>query len=87
MARSRSVIRSGRVATQPSASVTVSVEMSQTFRPSIVTPSASGRSRLPPQVGHGRATMYFWSSVLMYSESVSRNRRSRFVITPSKVAV
>ena len=31
-----------------------------------------GRSRLPPQTGQGRVTMYFSSSVLMYSESVSR---------------
>ena len=48
------------------------VETSQTFRSPIVTARISGRSRLPPQVGQGRVTMYFSSSVLMYSESVSR---------------
>ena len=48
------------------------VETSQTFRSPIVTARISGLRRLPPQVGHGRVTMYFSSSVLTYSESVSR---------------
>ena len=56
------------------------------FRPSTVTASASGRSRRPWQVGHGFWTMNFSSSVRMYSDSVSLNRRSRLVTTPSKVA-
>jgi hypothetical protein len=41
-------------------------------RPSTVTASASGRSRRPAQVGQGFWTMNFSSSVLMYSDSVSR---------------
>ena len=48
------------------------IETSQIVAPSIVTARISGFSRLPPHVGHGRVTMYFSSSVLMYSESVSR---------------
>ena len=56
------------------------------LRPPIVTASASGRSRRPPQAGQGRPTMYFSISVLMYSDSVSRKRRSRLVTRPSKVA-
>src|SRR5882724_1404764 len=54
---------------------------------STVTARTSGLSRLPWQVGHGRVTMYFSSSVLMYSESVSLYRRSRFVMIPSNVAL
>ena len=34
--------------------------------------STSGLRRAPPQVGHGRATMNFSSSVLTHSDSVSR---------------
>ena len=56
------------------------------FRSATLTASTSGRSRLPPQVGHGFWTMNFSSSVRMYSDSVSLNRRSRFVTTPSNVA-
>ena len=84
--RSRSLTRSGRSATHSSASVIVRTEISQMLRPSTVTPIASGRRRLPSHTGHGRSTMYFSSSVLMYSDSVSRKRRSRFVIRPSNVA-
>ena len=56
-----------RRATSPSASASVIdiVETSQTLRSPIVTARTSGRSRLPPQVGHGRVTMNFSSSVLM----------------------
>ena len=64
-----------------------SVETSQMFRSPIVTDRISGRSRFPPQVGHGLLTMYFSSSVRTKSESVSRKRRSRFVMTPSNVAL
>ena len=66
--------------------MTLIVEMSWMLRPSIVTASTSGRRRRPLQAGQGRSTMYFSSSVLMYSDSVSRKRRSRFVTTPSNVA-
>ena len=55
-----------------SASVIDRSATSEMSRPSTVTPSASGRRRLPLQAGQGRSTMYFSSSVLMYSESVSR---------------
>ncbi len=48
-----------------SASVIDIVETSQTFRSPMVTARISGLSRLPPQVGHGRVTMNFSSSVLM----------------------
>ena len=55
-----------------SASVIDIVETSQMLRPSMVTARTSGLSRLPPQVGQGRLTMNRSSSVLTYSESVSR---------------
>ena len=70
--RSRSVSFFGSPATHARASVIDIVEMSQTLLPSTVTARISGFSRFPPQVGHGRLTMNFSSSVLMYSESVSR---------------
>ena len=79
--RSRSVIRSPRSLAQSSASVTESPDTSAMLRSSrCVTARTSGRSRLPPQVGHGFWTMNFSSSVRMYSDSVSRYRRSRLVI-------
>ena len=56
------------------------------LRPSTVTARASGPQPPAAHAGHGRATMYFSISVLMYSDSVSRKRRSRFVTSPSKVA-
>ena len=84
--RSRSVTFAPSVAAQSSASVTESVATSEMLRPSTVTASASGRSRRPLQVGHGFWTMNFSSSVRMYSDSVSLNRRSRLVTTPSNVA-
>ena len=77
----------GSAATHASASVIDITETSQMFLPSTVTARISGFSRRPWQTGHGRVTMYFSSSVLMYSESVSRYRRSRFVTTPSNVAL
>ena len=84
--RSRSVRSAGSASTQARASVTLIVATSWMLRPSIVTASTSGRSRRPAQAGQGRATMYFSISVLMYSDSVSRKRRSRLVTSPSKVA-
>ena len=72
MVRSRSESDALRPVAQRSASVMDIVETSQTFRSPIVTARISGLRRLPPHVGHGRVTMYFSSSVLMYSESVSR---------------
>ncbi len=72
MVRSRSEMRFGSARAHSSESVMDRSATSEMSRPSTVTPRASGRSRLPLQVGHGRSTMYFSSSVLMYSESVSR---------------
>ena len=72
MVRSRSLRTFGSSATQPRASVIDITEMSEMFRSSTVTARISGFSRRPLQTGHGRVTMYFSSSVLMYSESVSR---------------
>ena len=72
MVCSRSLIRSRIVSAQDSASVTATALMSEMFWPSMVTPSTSGLSRRPLHTGQGRSTMYFSSSVLMYSESVSR---------------
>ena len=63
---------SAGAATQSSASVIDSVATSEMSASSTVTARTSGFSRLPPQAGQGRVTMYFSSSVLMYSESVSR---------------
>ena len=70
-ARARSAAR-GAAPPRPARRVTASPAMSAMLRPSMVTPRTSGLSRLPPHAGQGRSTMYFSSSVLMYSESVSR---------------
>ena len=72
IARSRSVSFFGSRPTQSSASVIDRVATSEIDLSSTVTARTSGFSRLPRQVGQGRVTMYFSSSVLMYSESVSR---------------
>ena len=72
IAISRSVSFSGRPVTKSQAAVIERVETCQMFRPSTVTARISGLSRLPSQVGHGRATMYRSSSDLMNSDSVSR---------------
>jgi hypothetical protein len=39
----------------------------------------------PLQVGHGRSLIYSADLARIYSEFVSRNRRMRFGITPSKL--
>ena len=57
--------RGSRPVAQRRASVIDIVETSQTLRSPIVTARISGRSRLPPQAGHGRVTMNFSSSALM----------------------
>ena len=72
MVDSRSFSVSGSAATQARASLTDMAATSAMCRSPMVTPSASGLSRRPPQVGQGRSTMYFSSSVRMYSDSVSR---------------
>ncbi len=51
--------------------------------PPTVTHNASFLRRAPPHARHGRLFMYRPSSSRTLSESVSRNRRSRFPITPS----
>ncbi len=48
------------------------------------TKRASRRSRVPSQVGQGRVLRNFASSSRMWTDSVSRKRRSRFGSTPSK---
>ncbi len=70
--RSRSDSLLGSTSAQRSESVMDLRETSEMFSPSTVTLRTSGFSRAPPQVGHGRATMYFSSSVLTHSDSVSR---------------
>ena len=87
MTCSRSVMVSCRRAAQSRASTTDSPDTCATFSPSTVTARTSGLRRRPAQVGHGFWTMNFSSSARMNSDSVSLKRRSRLVITPSKVAV
>ena len=72
MVDSRSLSGPAAAATQARASLTDMPATSAMCRSPMVTPSTSGLSRRPAQVGQGRSTMYFSSSVRMYSESVSR---------------
>ena len=51
--------------------------------PPTLTHSASGLSRKPLQASHGTSWKYFAISSRAQSLSVSRQRRSRLVITPS----
>src|SRR5690349_7785139 len=51
---------------------------------STVTANAAGLSLFPLQVGQGRSDMNSLIFSRIYSELVSRYRRSKFVITPSK---
>ena len=76
--------REGRALTQASASLTESCEISPIWRMSILTASASGLSRKPLQAAQGVSDMKRPISSRAQSLSVSFQRRSILVITPSK---
>ncbi len=59
-------------------------QMSAMDRPSTVTASAIGFSRLPLQEGHGTSRMYPAYFSRLESLSASPCRRSTYGITPSK---
>ena len=75
ISRSRSV--SVRVEKKCSAPRTVSAHASAIDRSPIVTARLSFLSRVPRHSGQGAVLMYRSISSFMYSESVSRYRRSR----------
>ena len=62
---------------------TDSSAISPMWRPAIFTHSASGLSRLPLQAAQGMSVKYFAISSRAQSLSVSFQRRSRLVTTPS----
>jgi hypothetical protein len=60
-------------------------DTSPIWLPPTFTHSASGLSRWPVQAAQGMSVKYFEISSRAHSDSVSRQRRSRLVTTPSKL--
>ena len=70
---------------QTAASLMDRAEMSAIVVPSSLTAKASGFNRAPPQALQGVVPWYFSISSRTQALSVSRQRRSMFGMTPSKL--